>query len=56
MIYGTFVFGYDDDTPESFDRAVDFAIRHKFFLAQLQSADADAAGAAVRPAASAKDG
>ncbi len=35
MIYGTFVFGYDRDTPDSFDRAVDFAIRHKFYLANF---------------------
>lgn len=33
MIYGTFVFGYDHDTPEVFDRTVEFAIRHKFVLA-----------------------
>ncbi len=35
MIYGTFVFGYDHDTTESFDQAVDFAIRHKFYLANF---------------------
>jgi radical SAM superfamily enzyme YgiQ (UPF0313 family) len=35
MIYGTFVHGYDDDGPESFDASVDFAIRHKFFLANF---------------------
>jgi radical SAM superfamily enzyme YgiQ (UPF0313 family) len=33
MIYGTFVFGYDGDTPDSFDRTVEFAIRNKFVLA-----------------------
>jgi len=35
MIYGTFVFGYDQDTPASFDQAVDFAIRNKFYLANF---------------------
>ena len=35
MICGTFVFGYDHDTPDSFDRAVEFAIRHKFFMANF---------------------
>ena len=31
-VYGTFVFGYDHDTPESFDRVFRFAMRHGFFL------------------------
>lgn len=35
MIYGTFVFGYDADGAGSFDEAVDFAIRHKFYLANF---------------------
>jgi len=35
MIYGTFVFGYDADTVESFDEAVEFAIDKKFYLANL---------------------
>src|SRR5262249_32743426 len=35
MIYGTFVFGYDHDTPDSFDEAVAFAIRNKFYLANF---------------------
>lgn len=35
MIYGTFVFGYDRDTVDSFDEAVDFAIRNKFYLANF---------------------
>lgn len=35
MIYGTFVHGYDHDTPRSFDDAVAFAIRHKFCLANF---------------------
>ena len=35
MIYGTFVFGYDQDTVDSFDEAVEFAIRNKFYLANF---------------------
>jgi radical SAM superfamily enzyme YgiQ (UPF0313 family) len=35
MLYGTFVFGCDHDTKDSFQRAVDFAIRHKFLLANF---------------------
>ena len=35
MIYGTFVFGYDGDTPDAFDRAVEFAIRQRLFLANF---------------------
>lgn len=35
MIYGTFVFGYDDDRPESFDRAVEFAIESGFCIANF---------------------
>jgi radical SAM superfamily enzyme YgiQ (UPF0313 family) len=35
MIYGTFVHGYDHDTVQSFDDTVDFAIRHKFYLANF---------------------
>jgi radical SAM superfamily enzyme YgiQ (UPF0313 family) len=35
MIYGTFIFGYDHDTPDAFDEAVDFAIRNKFYLANF---------------------
>ena len=35
MIYGTFVFGYDGDTVDSFDRAVEFAIRNKLYLANF---------------------
>ncbi len=31
--YGTFVFGYDGDTPESVRSAVQFAIDHGFYLA-----------------------
>jgi len=32
-IYATFVFGYDSDTPASFDRAVDFSLANGFFFA-----------------------
>lgn len=32
MIYGSFVFGYDHDTPDIFDRTVDLALESKFFL------------------------
>jgi radical SAM superfamily enzyme YgiQ (UPF0313 family) len=32
-VYGTFVFGYDGDTPESFAETVDFAEEHAFYIA-----------------------
>jgi len=32
-IYATFVFGYDSDTSDAIDRAVEFAIRQRFFMA-----------------------
>jgi radical SAM superfamily enzyme YgiQ (UPF0313 family) len=32
-LYTTFVFGYDEDTVESFEKTVQFAKQHKFFLA-----------------------
>jgi len=35
MVYGTFVFGYDHDTVQSFDAALDFAIRSKLCLANF---------------------
>jgi radical SAM superfamily enzyme YgiQ (UPF0313 family) len=35
MMYGTFVFGCDNDTADSLDASVDFAIRNKFFLANF---------------------
>ncbi len=31
-IYATFVFGYDQDTPDTFRRVFDFALRQKFFF------------------------
>ncbi|OGV43288.1 MAG: hypothetical protein A2X46_06520 [Lentisphaerae bacterium GWF2_57_35] len=35
MIYGTFIFGYDNDTPDCFRRSVEFAIRSRLFLANF---------------------
>lgn len=35
MVYGTFIFGYDFDTTESFMPTVDFAIQNKLFLANF---------------------
>jgi len=32
MIYATFVFGYDGDTPDVFERTYEFALKQKFFL------------------------
>jgi radical SAM superfamily enzyme YgiQ (UPF0313 family) len=32
-IYATFVFGYDTDEADTFDRTIEFALRQKFFLA-----------------------
>jgi radical SAM superfamily enzyme YgiQ (UPF0313 family) len=32
-LYGTFIFGYDHDTPESFRRTVDFAQSHSMYIA-----------------------
>jgi radical SAM superfamily enzyme YgiQ (UPF0313 family) len=32
-LYGTFVFGYDPDTPDSFRQAVDFAKAHRLYIA-----------------------
>lgn len=35
MIYGSFLFGYDHDTVDSFERTVEFALRSKFYLANF---------------------
>lgn len=35
MVYGTFVFGYDHDTVDSFAISLDFALRTKLFLANF---------------------
>jgi len=32
-LYATFIFGYDDDTSETFDRALEFAAREHFYIA-----------------------
>lgn len=32
-VYATFVFGYENDTEQSFDQAVDFAIEQRFYIA-----------------------
>ena len=32
-LYPTFIFGYDHDTPASFDATLEFAKRHKFYIA-----------------------
>ena len=33
FVYGTFIFGYEHDTPESFDEAVEFAIEEGMYIA-----------------------
>lgn len=33
FVYGTFVFGYEHDTPASFDQAVDFALSESMYIA-----------------------
>ncbi|MFN0162646.1 MAG: B12-binding domain-containing radical SAM protein [Burkholderiales bacterium] len=35
LIYGTFVFGYDDDGPDAFDRTVEFAVESGFCIANF---------------------
>jgi radical SAM superfamily enzyme YgiQ (UPF0313 family) len=35
MIYGTFVFGYDADGPEVFDKTLEFAIRQGLYIANF---------------------
>lgn len=35
MIYGTFVFGYDDDGPDAFERSVEFAVDSGFCIANF---------------------
>jgi radical SAM superfamily enzyme YgiQ (UPF0313 family) len=35
LIYANFVFGYDHDTPHSFEATYEFALRSKFYLAQF---------------------
>ena len=33
FVYGTFIFGYEHDTPRSFDEAVDFAVEEGMYIA-----------------------
>jgi len=35
MVYGTFIFGYDQDTADTFDEVVDFALRANLCLANF---------------------
>ncbi len=35
MVYGTFVFGYDHDTKDDFQRSLDFVMKQKLFLANF---------------------
>ncbi|MBI1299396.1 radical SAM protein [bacterium] len=35
MIYGSFVFGYDGDSVESFQRTLDFTVQNKFYTANF---------------------
>lgn len=37
MIYGSFIFGYDHDTPETIRRTVEFAVDARFFLANFSA-------------------
>jgi radical SAM superfamily enzyme YgiQ (UPF0313 family) len=37
MVYGTFAFGYDADTPDTIHAALDFALRAKLFMANFNS-------------------
>jgi len=37
MIYGSFVFGYDHDTEDVLDRTLDFAMEHKFVIANFNT-------------------
>lgn len=32
-VYGTFIFGYDEQRPDAFEEAADFAIAHRLYLA-----------------------
>ncbi len=35
MVYGTFVVGYDHDTPDTFEKVTQFAVEQKLFLANF---------------------
>lgn len=47
-VYGTFIFGYDRDTPESFSETVAFAREHSLYIAALQYQIADKIRARTR--------
>ena len=49
-LYGTFIFGYDADTPDSFRRSVEFAEAHRLLHRRVQPPDAVPGHAAVREA------
>ena len=55
-LYGTFIFGYDDDTPDSFAATVDFAEAHGFYIAAFNHLTPFPGHAAVRAARSARAG
>jgi len=35
MVYGTFILGYDNDTPDVFQQTLDFALENRLFLANF---------------------
>jgi len=37
MVYGSFIFGYDHDTPDTFQATLDFALQHHLFLANFSA-------------------
>ena len=37
MVYGSFVFGYDHDGPDCFERTVQFALDHRLFLVNFSA-------------------
>ncbi len=37
MIYGSFVFGYDYDTPDVFEQTLEFALKHKLVIANFNT-------------------
>ena len=55
-LYGTFIFGYDGDTAESFARATEFAKAHRFYIAAFNHLTPFPGHAAVPTARSARAG
>jgi radical SAM superfamily enzyme YgiQ (UPF0313 family) len=49
MVYGTFVFGYDADTPDAYDVAAAFSGTHRYGGRQFQPVNPDAGHRALRP-------